>query len=283
MLHVWGHHQDRAALVCAACAGLVPSHHEPVHNAPLLTGSGASVSSGRIIGRFVLGSQGVGIMGKSVKQRIFDSFQDDDGSTVQAKGYSENVYAAWKDISASLSRTAILIFLLMAVFELLVYQHTTASISIGGFTLGNAPIVQIVLPTIIAFVIYDGGRLTIRWLNLQTAYSALMRISAPLQHNNGLDFLIRPSLPALWGIGPLYIGDKVDKYMHKINVYVSRTTVFVVPVAFECQAYYRLIQKFGYHNVLLWISLVVTALFGVSAAMTVAIYVRQTSESNLFQ
>jgi len=24
-----------AALVCAACTGLVPSHHEPVHNAPL--------------------------------------------------------------------------------------------------------------------------------------------------------------------------------------------------------------------------------------------------------
>ena len=105
-------------------------------------------------------------MGKSVKQRVLDSFQGT-GSTEQAKEYSQNVYAAWKDISASLSRSALLIFLLMAVFELLAYQHTSTVISIGTFTLVNAPIVQIVLPTIIAFVIYDGFRLSARWLRLE--------------------------------------------------------------------------------------------------------------------
>jgi len=38
--------------------------------------------------------------------------------------------------------------------------------------------------------------------------------------------------------------------------------MIVVPVAFDCQAYYRLIQKFGFHNLLLWVSIVITALLG---------------------
>lgn len=224
--------------------------------------------------RFLDSFQGPSPAKDSVKQRVLDSFQGD-GSTVQAKEYGENVYAAWKDISVSLSRSVILIFLLMAVFELLAYQHTATAISIGGFTLGNAPVVQIVLPAIVAFVLYDGCRLSVRWLELQTAYFELIKISAPMQHNYGLDFLVRPNLPALWGISSSnYTGSAVDEFMHRLNLYVTSTMIVVVPVAFECQAYYRLIQKFGYHNVLLWISLVVTALFGVSSAMT-AMYVRQ--------
>lgn len=47
------------------------------------------------------------------------------------------------------------------------------------------------------------------------------------------------------------------------------TIMIAVPIAFECQAYYRLFQKFGYHDIFLWINAVVTALLGVSAALYV--------------
>jgi hypothetical protein len=209
-------------------------------------------------------------MSKSVRQRVLDSFQGD-GSAAQAKEYSENVYAAWKDISASLSRTVILSFLLMAVFELIVYQHAGTVISIGTVTLGNAPIVQIVLPAIVAFLIFDSCRLTVRWLDLQNAYMELTRISAPIQRDNALDLLITPNLPSMWTIGVIYMGRRpADRFMNFVTWCISFTIIFITPVAFECQAYYRLIQKFGYHNILLWISLVITALIGFSTA----IYVR---------
>lgn len=80
----------------------------------------------------------------------------------EAKEYSDKVYAAWKDISVSLSRSALLIFLLIAVFELLVYQTTSTVISIGTLTFVNSSTVQIVLPAVIAFFIYDGYRLSAR-------------------------------------------------------------------------------------------------------------------------
>jgi hypothetical protein len=75
-------------------------------------------------------------MDKSVQQRILDSFQGD-GSAVEAKEYSEKIYTAWRNISASVSRSALLIILFLAVFELLVYQRTVTVISIGAFTFSN--------------------------------------------------------------------------------------------------------------------------------------------------
>jgi hypothetical protein len=204
-------------------------------------------------------------MGKSVRQRILDSFQGDE-SAVQAKEFGERVYAAWKDISVSLSRSALLVFLLIAAFELLVYQRMPGTISVGTFTLENVPTVQIVLPAVVAFVIYDGFRLSVRWLRLGRAYRALMSIYAPQQLDNGLEFLIFPNLPSLWGLGGStgfrIVVTTADKFMNQVNAIVSYTAMFVVPVIFECQAYYRLVQKFGYQNVLVWISAGITAVLG---------------------
>jgi hypothetical protein len=210
-------------------------------------------------------------MSKSLEQRISDSFYG--RQSAEAKEYSEKVYAAWKDVSATLGRCALLIFLLIAVFELLVYQSTSAAISIGTFTLVNAPIVQIMLPAIVAFVLYDGYRLSVRWLRLQWAYRKLMEIFAQRQYDNDLDVLIAPGLPSLWGIGAIGWSAKTvgtaDWFMFYVNRIVVFSLLLAIPVAFECQAYYRLIQKFGYNDILLWVSLAITVLLGACTAMYV--------------
>jgi hypothetical protein len=211
-------------------------------------------------------------MGKSLERRVSDSFQGH-RSADEAKEYSKEVHAAWKAVTASLTRSALLIFLLMAIFELLVYQRPSAVISIGSFTLTNAPIVQIVLPAVIAFIIYDGYRLTVHWLRLQWVYRALTKIFAPKQSDNDFDVLIAPSLPSVWGIGAVSWSHKVatrsDRFIFDVNFIVSPTLMIAVPIAFDCQAYYRLIQEFGYHNVLLWVSIVITVLLGVCTAVYV--------------
>jgi hypothetical protein len=208
-------------------------------------------------------------VGKSVTERIFDSFQGDESKS-QAEEYSAKVYQAWKEISASLGRSALLVFLLIAIFELLIYQPTSADISIGAFTLSNAPIVQIALPTIVAFVLYDGYRMSVRWLHLQWAYMTLTRMLTPLQGDNYLDLLIGPNLPSLWGIGASPgsgIATTSDRFIFRVNRIMMYSTMAIVPIAFEFQAYYRLIQKFSDDNILLWIGLIITALLNISTAL----------------
>ena len=200
-------------------------------------------------------------MAKPIKQRILDSFQGDD-SAAQAKEYSQIVYATWKEISNSLSKSAVVFFLLMAVFEILAYQRQSVTVSIGSFNLVDTPIVLIFLPTIVAFIIYDGMRLSERWLDLETAYRELIKIYASKQSDNDLDILIRPHLSSLWAIGATPASATArpgDKFMGGVNSAFAIMVIILIPVAFESQAYYRLIQKFGYRNILLWISLVIAA------------------------
>jgi hypothetical protein len=201
-------------------------------------------------------------MAKSIAQRISDSFQGDEAAA-QAKEYSKSVYDAWAALSTSLTRSSLLIFLLIAIFELLAYQRASASISIGSFTLVNSPVVLIALPTVIGFTFYDGLRLSFRWLDLEMAYTGLVKIYAKRQVDNDLDILVRPHVPSLWSIGTSPSAStmqRADKFADIIDNILSPVLVFLVPLAFECQAYYRLIQKFGFHNVLLWISMVAAAL-----------------------
>ena len=214
-------------------------------------------------------------MDRSVDQQIRGSFYDAEWKVqpedeTEAREYSKSVYAIWKSISDSLSRTVLLIFLLMALFELLVYQRTPTVIAIGTFTLVNVPIIQIALPAVVAFLLYDGSRLTGRWLRLELVYTELVKIYAPKLRQNGLHLLLEPNLPSFWGVGALsfdHTDNLSDIFMHQVNRIVSYTMILVVPVAFECQAYYRLIQKFGYHNIFLWINLIFTILFGVCTAL----------------
>lgn len=146
-------------------------------------------------------------MDKSVDQRIRDSFYAEWKvglkDEAEAREYSKSVYAIWQSISALLSRTVLSIFLLMALFELLVYQRTPTAISIGTFTLVNVPIIQIVLPTVVAFLLYDGSRLSARWLRLELVYTELVEIYAPKLRQNGLHYLLEPNLPSFWGVGAL--------------------------------------------------------------------------------
>ena len=201
-------------------------------------------------------------MGKSIDSRIADSFVGDE-SAPEAKEYADKVYAAWKDVSSSLSRNAALVFILIAVFELLAYQKESAALTVGTFTFTNVPVVQILLPAIVALVVYDGYRLTARWVDLQYAYQDLVEKYAPKLSENELDILIRPSLPAFWGFGissSYKSGQFAEKFINVTNGIVVLTAAFALPLGFAAQAYYQLFGKFGYQNILLWFSMAITTI-----------------------
>lgn len=202
------------------------------------------------------------VMGKTIDSRIADSFVGDESAS-EAKEYADKVYAAWKDVSSSLSRNAALVFILIAVFELLAYQKESIALTVGIFTFTNVPVVQIVLPVIVALVVYDGYRLTARWVDLQYAYQDLVEKYAPKLSENELDILIRPSLPAFWGIGissSYKSGQFAEKFINVTNGIVALAAAFALPLGFAAQAYYQLFGKFGYQNILLWLSVAITTM-----------------------
>ena len=87
-------------------------------------------------------------MSKSIEKRHRRFALQTRASAALAEEYSEKVYSVWQDISATLSRDALLVVLLMAVFELLAYQRCLPqSTSIGSSDARKrAEVVQTALP-----------------------------------------------------------------------------------------------------------------------------------------
>lgn len=100
-----------------------------------------------------------------------------------------------------------------------------------------------------------------------------------MQSDNDLDIFIRPYLPSLWNVGTSTsrgIADKADNFIYPVNIMVSGFMIFILPIAFECQAYYRLIHKFGSHDFFLWASAAITLLFLCCIAIYAWLYNRNT-------
>jgi hypothetical protein len=217
-------------------------------------------------------------VGKAIKERISDSFTGDN-SAAEARAYSDKVYAAWKDVSSSLSRNAVLIFLLIAAFELIVSQKESSAFVISSFAFTNVPLIQIVLPIIVVILVYDGWRLTKRYLDLQQAYLYLFEEYAINLRQNELDVLIRPIMPAFWSIGissSEVTGQTSDKFISNVGVVLALVAAWVFPIAFETQAYYRLFDKFGYHDIILWSSMFITALLTICTVVYVIMLFRES-------
>jgi hypothetical protein len=192
-------------------------------------------------------------MARTIKKRVKEAFPE--GSSVEAKEFADKVLGAWKDVATSLRKMAILFFVLMAVFELLAYQPSSRSFTVGSFSFANTSVVRIALPAIAAYAIYDGFQLTLRWIELETAYYALMAIYAPRVPENDLELLIKPPLPSLWGIG--WVGsdeNQADRFLSSVKTIFVVVFIFFIPLTFEAQAYYILFGQYGYQNVLVWLS-----------------------------
>jgi len=200
-------------------------------------------------------------MAKSVHQRIWDSFPDN--PDVDPKVYGERIFSSWKDVSSSLSRSVVLILGLIALFELLAYQNSSHDFTIGPLSFTNTSTVQVFLPTIIAYVIYDGCHLTIRWMDLQAAYAAIIEKSYPAISENDLDLLVAPVLPAFWAVGrrlSAQNSDRAERFILPVKVSLAAITAIVLS-GFEIQAYCHLFDRFGLRDILLWANTGVTILF----------------------
>jgi len=205
-------------------------------------------------------------MAKSVSQRVHDAFAGD--SIADLKGYEDKVLASWKDVSSSLSRSVVLILTVIVIFELLAYQNSSRVFTIGSISFADTSTVQMFLPTIVAYSIYDGCRLTLRWMDLQAAYIVIAEKCLPTISDNDIDLLIAPTLPTFWAVGKrlsVQNCDRGEKFALLVNMSLASMSVIILPVGFEVQAYYHLFAKFGGSDVLLWANAGTTSVFLLSA------------------
>jgi hypothetical protein len=208
-------------------------------------------------------------MGKSVRRRVLESFpsvitggdEDEGGPAVNASEYAEKILSAWKDTSSVLRKSVTLIFFLMGIFELLAYQSSSKGFTVAGFAFADSPVVLIILPVIIGYLVFDSYLNTKQWLDLERAYRALTMKSSSLVYKNELDLLLRPPLPPMWTIGSAFSSENAttaEQFIYKVTALTRTLAVIVLPLIFECQAYYHLFHSYGFKNPLLWSSAVVT-------------------------
>ncbi len=202
-------------------------------------------------------------MAKTISQRINDAFPE--GAAADAEKFADKILNSWNEVSSSLGKLAILFVVLVGIFELLIYGPSSQSLTIGSITFANTSIVRIALPAIVAYVVFDGFQLAGRWGDLEAAYYAITKIYAPRVDQNALDYLIKPTLPSIWGIGWGSGSEtSTDRFNDAVRAAVGFTALIILPIAFEVQAYYLLFYRYGYRNIFLWISVAFSAIILIS-------------------
>jgi hypothetical protein len=208
---------------------------------------------------------------KSIEERAAASFASDE--VAEAKEYIRAILESWKDISRALVRTTALILFVITIFELLGYSTQGKSFSVSGIPISNTSLVQKSLPVVVGYLVFDACLLTGRWLEHSRAFFELTQKFTPKVAANDLDYLIRPILPTYWTVG--FPGPRADneltseRFASYAVISFGILTIFVFPLAFEAQAYLQLVDKYGTHDLVVWISL------GLSVALLIvsAIYV----------
>lgn len=213
-------------------------------------------------------------MAKSLRERAASAFDDQDGE--QAEKFLDIILASWQQVSDGITRTVVVIFLLGAVFELLVAAKTTSGVTIGPLSLHNTALLQQFIPALVAYLIYDAYNLVNQFMDLAAIYQELLKRFHKRIYDSGLTFYIMPRIRGPWRAFDSYRplsseSRRVDNFDSAISIILSIIAFFVLPLAFESQAYYLLVEKYGLGAIFVWISATVTAFFLVAWLVEVAI------------
>ncbi len=194
-----------------------------------------------------------------VEKKISIAFGDADITDVRR--YVDLVLSAWQRSSEAITRTVLLGFLLAGIFELLVYSTTVKSLTVGPISLTNTSFLQIIIPALIAYLVYDIHYLIQRWHVCARIYELAIKKSQPKLYDAGLIDPILPRTRGPWVRRPVFYLTPGDELEDKAGRIIWTVTFFLLPPAFEIQAYYELIHKFGFKDILLWASMLISVFF----------------------
>ena len=194
-----------------------------------------------------------------VEAKISAAFGDAD--VVDMRRYADLVLSSWQRYSDAITRTVLLGFFLGGVFELLVSSSAITSLTVGPVSLSNTAFLQILIPALIAYQIYDVHCLTQKWNACARIYSLAIKRSQPKLYEAGRVDPVLPRTRGPWGPRPAAYLMPGDELEYRAGRAVWIVAFILLPPAFEAQAYYALIHKFGFADILVWISMIASIIF----------------------
>ena len=121
------------------------------------------------------------------------------------------------------------------------------------------------IPVLIAYLIYYAQSLANRCLMQLAICITLIRRFQPKLNASELPINVLPGLRGPWGFGVKLSRRNQqpgDLFVFYIDWIVSLIAFLVFPLAFQSQAaYYALMHRYGFHDVLVWISMAISMFF----------------------
>jgi hypothetical protein len=202
-------------------------------------------------------------MSKSLDERVNRAFTDADSD--KAQKFLDVTLSSWQQISDTITRTVVAIFFLGAVFELLVGSANASSLTLGPLAFHNTALLQQFMPPLIAYLVYDTFSLVGRYIRLAGIYYLVLEKYQPKLRDSGLVFFVQPQLRGPWAFQherpPSGEQSKGENFDDIVSQAISYVAFFLLPLAFEAQAYYVLFGKYGLSSIPVWVSLIITFSF----------------------
>jgi hypothetical protein len=199
-----------------------------------------------------------------VERMVAEAFSDEESD--HAEKFTDLTLSSWNKVSDAIGRTAVLILILAAVFEILVASKAPGDFAIGSFTFGNAPLVQQFLPALVSYLVYDMYVLTSQYGIQGRVYFTTMQRFHPKLYESGLPFRVLPPVRGPWSTGILSFSPKpperlIERFDNGARMWLGIVVGMAFPIAFIAQAYYALFQKYGFTAGAIWVSMLASLLF----------------------
>lgn len=202
------------------------------------------------------------MMTKSIFRRVGDSFEDNNHEDIYK--YLDWLRSSISDLAQSVRRSAALIILLIAAFELIITSPTVA-LSLGPFRVSRGSVVLEFIPPLVAYLwlqlVMDSSRLNISRYGFEVAFKEWSAKASA----NDLDRLVQPALPLYWNIDPFApraynILDRADQVLEILFATITFTAI----ITFEVQAYYLLYRPLDHHQIVLAATIILTVIICIS-------------------
>lgn len=177
---------------------------------------------------------------KRIQKRVQDSFSKSDHEDLAR--YLDWSRSTLSEYAQSIRRSATLLFLLVAIFEVVVNSHNT-QISIGSFQIARSSLALVFLPMVVAFLLFQVIMDTEKAGRVGTAFSEAFKLWSEKGQTNDLDALLFSPTPMHWNTqGVISPGTNLDPIdgVETIGSILLLIATLIGVAAFEAQAYYIL-------------------------------------------
>lgn len=199
-----------------------------------------------------------------IRQQV-NRLLSDASNRVEAKEFLSVIRDNWHIAEDSIEKHVRIALTLVIIFELLA-RAAVSEVSISGFKLTDLSLLQKLLPLGFAYLAYQVSALYSRRRLMIELHDEMVKSILPGFHANNLGYYAHPPQSSFNTEQLLSANTQgwLSQWIHNLSAPIWFVTI-LGPPTFQIYAYYRLFDLFGFADVLLWLSLAVTAALTVQA------------------